>query len=85
MVVILGSVFSAVIIFITVFYMMQAFTIAYKKNELSLRRFIIFPTTSIVIGLLFASVIPAGYQKVVDYIQERPSQLEVFHLFINQQ
>jgi len=68
MVVILGSVFSAMIIFMTVFYLIQAFTIAYKRNELSLRKLIVFSTSSIVIGLFFASVIPIGYQKIMEYI-----------------
>ncbi|WP_153125456.1 hypothetical protein [Peribacillus tepidiphilus] len=66
--VILTSVFSAIIIFITVFFMMKAFIIAYKRNEISLRKFIVFSTSSIVIGTLVASVLPFGYQRIFDYI-----------------
>jgi high-affinity Fe2+/Pb2+ permease len=66
--VILASVFSAIIIFITVFYMIKAFIIAYKRNEISLRKFTVFSTSAIVIGILVASVLPFGYQKLIDYI-----------------
>jgi hypothetical protein len=64
--VILTSVFSAIIIFMTVFYLMKAFNIAYKRNEISLRKFIVFSTSSIVIGVIVASVLPFVYQKIWD-------------------
>lgn len=66
--VILASVFSAIIIFITVFFMIKVFIIAFKRNDISLRKCIIFSTSSIVIGLLMASVLPFGYQKIIDFI-----------------
>ncbi|MGE7186834.1 hypothetical protein ACQKKK_23585 [Peribacillus sp. NPDC006672] len=66
--VILASVFSAIIIFITVYSMIKVLIIGYKRNEISLRKFIIFATSSIVIGLIVASVLPFGYQKIMDYI-----------------
>ncbi|WP_078378703.1 hypothetical protein [Sutcliffiella halmapala] len=66
--VILVSIFSAIIIFITVFFMMKAFIIAYKRNELSLRKFIVLSNSSIVIGILVASVLPFGYQGIFDFI-----------------
>jgi uncharacterized membrane protein SirB2 len=66
--VILASVFSAIIIFITVYSMMKVFIISYKRNEISHRKFIIFTTSSIVIGLIVASVLPFGYQTIIDYI-----------------
>lgn len=64
----LTSVFSAIILFITVFSMIKVFVIAYKRNEISLRKFIVFSTTSIVIGSIIAIVLPFGYQKIFDYI-----------------
>ena len=66
--VILTSVFSAIIIFITVFFMIKAFIIAYKRNEISLRKFIVFSTSSIVIGVIVAFVLPFGYLKIFDFI-----------------
>lgn len=64
----LTSVFSAIILFIAVFSMIKVFMIAYKRNEISLRKFIVFSTTSIVIGSIIAIVLPFGYQKIFDYI-----------------
>jgi len=66
--VIITSVFSAIIIFITVFFLMKAFFIAYKRNEISRRQFVFFSTSSIVTGLIIASVLPFGYQMIVNYI-----------------
>ncbi|WP_042457221.1 hypothetical protein [Neobacillus dielmonensis] len=66
--VILTSVFSAIIIFITIFFMIKVFLIGYKRNEISFRKFIIFSTSSIVIGVIVASVLPFGYQKIFYYI-----------------
>lgn len=66
--VLLTSVFSAIIIIITVYFMIKVFIITYKRKEISLQKFIVFSTTSIVIGVTIASVLPAGYQKIFDYI-----------------
>ncbi|AIM17370.1 MULTISPECIES: hypothetical protein [Neobacillus] len=62
--VILTSVCSAIIILITVYYMLKAFKIAYKRNEISLQKFIVFSTSSIITGVIVASVLPFGYQKI---------------------
>ena len=61
--VILASVFSAIIIFITVYSMIKVFIIAYKRNEISLRKFIIFSTSSIVIGLIMLPYYPLVIKK----------------------
>lgn len=66
--VIITSVFSFIIIFITVYFLMKAFIIAYMRNEISLRKFIVFSTSSIVIGVVVASVLPFGYHKIFNYI-----------------
>ncbi|KZM54385.1 hypothetical protein A3Q35_01880 [Aeribacillus pallidus] len=63
-----ASVFSAIIIFITVFSMIRVFIIAFKRKEISLRKFIIFTISSIVTGLIIASVLPFVYQKIFHYI-----------------
>jgi hypothetical protein len=65
---IVASVFSAIIILITVYGMIKIFSIAYKRKEISLRKFTIFTSSAIVIGLMVASVLPFGYQKILDYI-----------------
>jgi FtsH-binding integral membrane protein len=66
--VIIASVSSDIIIFITVFFVMKVCIIAFKRNDISLRKFIILSTSSIVICLLVAFVLPFGYQKIIDYI-----------------
>lgn len=62
-----ASVFSAIIIFITVFSMIRVFIIAFKRKEISLRKFIIFTISSIVTGLIIASVLPFVYKKIFHY------------------
>ncbi|RJS59016.1 hypothetical protein [Bacillus sp. PK3_68] len=66
--VILTSIFSAIIIFITVFYMVKVFIVAYKRKEISTRKFIAFSASSILIGVIIASVLPFAYQKILHYI-----------------
>ena len=62
--VILMSIYSAIIIFITVYSMIKVFNIAYKREDISLRKFRVLVTSSIVIGLFVASILPFGYQKL---------------------
>ncbi|MED3623045.1 hypothetical protein [Neobacillus thermocopriae] len=66
--VIITSVCSAIIIFITVFYMLKAFKIAYKRNEISFQKFIFISISSIITGVIIASVFPIGYQKIFDIL-----------------
>lgn len=66
--VILVSIFSAIVIIITVFCMMKAIITAYKRNEISLRKFVVYSTLSMGIGVIVASVLPFGYQRIFDYI-----------------
>ncbi|MBP1969855.1 hypothetical protein J2Z83_001963 [Virgibacillus natechei] len=48
--VILISIFSAIIIFITVYSMIKVLNIAYKRGEITLKKFRFLVTFSIVIG-----------------------------------
>jgi hypothetical protein len=64
----LASAFSALIIAITVFSMIKVLMIAYKRKELTLRVFIIYTTTAVMIGLIVASVLPFGYRKIFSLI-----------------
>jgi uncharacterized membrane protein len=66
--VILTSVFSAIIILITVFSMIRVFNIAYKRNELSRRKFVVYSTFSIIIGVIVASIFPFGYERIMNAI-----------------
>ncbi|MBP1970265.1 antibiotic biosynthesis monooxygenase (ABM) superfamily enzyme [Virgibacillus natechei] len=64
--VILISIFSAIIIFITVYSMIKVLNIAYKREEITPRKRRVLVTSSILIGLLVTSILPFGYQKIFD-------------------
>ena len=66
--VILISVFSAIIIFITVFSMIKVLSIAYKRKDISILKYRVFATSFIVVGMLVASLLPFGYQKIYEII-----------------
>lgn len=64
----LTSLFSAMIIFITVLFMIKVLSIAYKREEISVLKFRVLAASYIVIGVLVASVLPFGYQRIFDII-----------------
>jgi hypothetical protein len=66
--VILASAFSALIIAITVFSMIKVLMIAYKRKELTHRKFIIYTITAVMTGLIAASVLPFVYGKIYSLI-----------------
>lgn len=66
--VILISVFSAIIIFITVFSMIKVLSIAYKRKNISILKYRVFATSFIGVGMLVASLLPFGYQKIYEII-----------------
>ncbi|MGE7981970.1 hypothetical protein [Solibacillus sp. NPDC093137] len=66
--VIMTSVFSAIIIFITVFSMIKVLSIAYKRKEISMSKYRVYATFFIVAGILVAAIIPFGYQKIYEMI-----------------
>ncbi|TKI31134.1 hypothetical protein [Bacillus mycoides] len=64
----LVAIFSAIIIMMTVFVITKACFTGYKRNDISLRKFILLSSVSIVIGRLLSFVLPFGYEKIFDYI-----------------
>jgi len=68
MAVITASVFSILIIFMTIYSMIKVFIIAKKRNEISLQKSIIYSALSITVGFIAASILPFGYQLVFDYV-----------------
>jgi ABC-type uncharacterized transport system YnjBCD permease subunit len=66
--VLLTGVFSAIIIFITVFFLIKILFIAYKRNEISRRKLIVYSISCIVIGVTVASLLPFGFQKLYGYL-----------------
>ena len=66
--VILTSIFSAIIIFITVFSMIRVLSIAYKRKEISTLKFSILSVSFIGVGMLISTILPFGYQKLFEMI-----------------
>ncbi|PFG05222.1 hypothetical protein [Bacillus sp. es.034] len=66
--VILTSIFSAIIIFITVFSMIRVLSIAYKRKEISTLKFSILSVSFIGAGMLISIILPFGYQKIFEMI-----------------
>ncbi|MFL8935206.1 hypothetical protein ACKA06_00275 [Rossellomorea oryzaecorticis] len=66
--VILASAFSALIIAITVLSMIKVLMIAYKRKELTYRKFITYVTAAAMTGLIVASVLPFVYGKIYSLI-----------------
>jgi hypothetical protein len=66
--VILASAFSALIIAITVFSMIKVLMIAYKRNELTLKKLITYSVAAVMTGLIVASILPFVYGKIFTLI-----------------
>ncbi|RKL64737.1 hypothetical protein CR203_24685 [Salipaludibacillus neizhouensis] len=66
--VILTSIFSAIIIFITVFSMIKVLHIAYKRKGILILKYRVLATSFIVVGISVASVLPIGYQRLFELI-----------------
>ena len=67
--VILASIYSAIIIFMTIFFILKACLIAYTRNELSFRKLIVVSSSSISIGIVMIVVLPFMYERLYDYIK----------------
>ena len=66
--VILISVYSAIFIFVSVFFLIKAFNTVYKRNEMSRKKFIAFSVSAIAIGVIVASILPFVYKEIFGYI-----------------
>lgn len=66
--VILTSVFSAFIIFMTVFSMIKVLSIACKRKDISILKYRVLTTSFIVARILTVSILPFGYQKIYEII-----------------
>jgi len=66
--VILTSIFSAIIIFMTVFALIKVYIIARNRDEISSRKFIFLVTVTVIIGLIFASILYFAYQQLFELI-----------------
>lgn len=62
--VILVSICTAIIIFITVSNLIRLFRLAYEKQEINGKKFKLLVTSSIVVGFLLTISLYIGYQKL---------------------
>lgn len=62
------SIFSFIIIFITVFQMIRVYGIAYKRAELTTQKYIFLTIITSVTGVIIASMLPVVYQILFDFI-----------------
>ena len=66
--VILISICSAIIIFITVYSIIRVLNIVNKREEISHRKYKTLITFSVVIGLFVVSTLPFGFQKIFNMV-----------------
>jgi hypothetical protein len=66
--VILASIFSAIIILITVYHILKVLSIAHKRKEITQRKRFVIAASSILTGLAVSLVLPFAYQKIMDII-----------------
>lgn len=66
--VILTSIFSAIIIFLTVFSMIKVLSIACKRKEIFMSKYRVYASSFIVAGILVAAILPFGFQKIYEMI-----------------
>lgn len=60
----LTSIFSAIIIMITVISMNRVFYIALQRREVSRRKYLVLASSSVVVGFLIASILPFAYEHI---------------------
>ncbi|MFS0862365.1 hypothetical protein [Fredinandcohnia sp. 179-A 10B2 NHS] len=68
MVLVVTSLFSALIIFICVFQMIRVYKITVERNQLTVRKGVLYSIITSVVGLIIASVLPFGYSKIIELI-----------------
>lgn len=66
--VIIASIFSAIIIFITVTGIIKVAYIGYTRKEINHRKYIGYVSASIVIGGIIAITIPFAYEKIFTWV-----------------
>ncbi|GGD15198.1 hypothetical protein GCM10011389_23580 [Pontibacillus salipaludis] len=62
------SIFSAIIILMTVYSMVRVFNIAKKRSDITIVQYKTYVTITIASGLVIATLLPFGYLKLVEMI-----------------
>jgi formate hydrogenlyase subunit 3/multisubunit Na+/H+ antiporter MnhD subunit len=66
--VIVASIFSALIIFITVTGIIRVLYIGYTRKEINHRKYIGYASASIVIGGIISITIPFAYERIFSWV-----------------
>jgi hypothetical protein len=66
--VIITSIFSALIILMTVSFMFKVLHIAYKRKEISFRQLILYVGSSVAVGAIVAISLPFAYTKLFHWV-----------------
>ncbi|MFK3938019.1 hypothetical protein ACI2JA_11005 [Alkalihalobacillus sp. NPDC078783] len=59
---ILATIYSTIILIMTVYFIVKMLNIAYKRNEITIRKFILIATASITIGITLSVLSLYMYQ-----------------------
>jgi len=62
------SIFSILVIIITVYNLIKLFTLAYKKEQITHARLMMYSTATIVVGLIVASILPLFFIKLAEML-----------------
>ncbi|MEI2464935.1 hypothetical protein NQZ71_11030 [Niallia taxi] len=65
---ILASIFSALIIVMTVFFLLKVFLIAYKRKEISKRKCFLYAAVTIVISFFLVAALPFVFQSILELV-----------------
>lgn len=66
--VIIASIFSALIVFITVFGIIKVLHIGYTRKEINYRKFIVYVSSAVVVGGIITITIPFAYEKIYTWV-----------------
>lgn len=66
--VIIASMFSALIILITVLFMIRVLYIGYKRKEINFRQLFEYVSSAVAIGALIAISLPFAYAKLFHWV-----------------
>lgn len=62
------SIFSILVIILTVYNLIKLFTLAYKKEQITHARLMMYSTATIVVGLMVASILPLFFIKLAEML-----------------
>lgn len=64
--IIIASIFTIIITISTVYYLIKLFTLAYKKEEITYFKLMVYVTSVIAVGFIVASILPLMFAIIVD-------------------